>query len=262
MGRLDGKVALITGGARGLGAEGAQAMAREGAKVLITDILDDVGEQTAQGIRDAGGQASYVHQDTTEESHWPTAIRAAVDTFGGLDILVNNAGIEIVKTLADTTMEDLQRISAINEHGVYMGIKYAVDPMTERGGGSIINLSSVAGMQGFLGLTAYCMSKGGVRLLTKGAAVELARMGTNIRVNSVHPGVIQTTMGQRLFERYVDYGLAEDYADAEAKFTERHSIGRLGRPEDVANLFVFLASDESSFITGEEHVIDGGLISD
>lgn len=262
MGRLQGKVVLMTGGARGLGAQGAEAMAAEGAAVMITDILDEVGETTARGINDNGGKAAFCHQDTTVEGDWKAAVAKTVATFGGLDVLVNNAGIEIVKTLADTTLEDLQRISAINEHGVYMGIKHAVEPMQQRGGGSIINLSSVAGMQGFFGLTAYCMTKGGVRLLTKAAAVELARTQTNIRVNSIHPGVIETSMGQRLYERYADYGLAASAEDAKGKFRDRHPIGRLGKPMDIANAFVFLASDESSFITGTELVVDGGLCAD
>lgn len=262
MGRLQGKVVLMTGGAMGLGAEGARAMAREGAAVMISDINDDAGEQTVAEIRNAGGQCAFVHQDTTLEEDWPRAMARTEEAFGGLDVLVNNAGIEIVKTLADTTLDDLRQISAINEHGIYMGIRYAQDPMSRRGGGSIINLSSVAGMQGFFGLTAYCMTKGGVRLLTKAAAVELARSETNIRVNSIHPGVIGTGMAERLYEGYADNDLADAAPAAKEAFRQRHPIGRLGEPMDVANAFVFLASDESSFITGTELVVDGGLCAD
>lgn len=262
MGRLDGKVALVTGGARGIGADSASTLAREGAKVMVSDVEDDPGEQTARGIRDDGGEAAYTHLDTTAEAQWPGAIAATVDTFGGLDVLVNNAGIEVVKPLMETTLEDLQRISAINEHGVYLGIQHAVTPMTERGGGSIINLSSVAGMQGFMALTAYCMTKGGVRLLTKAAAVELGRTGTNIRVNSIHPGVIETRMADALYRGVSDYGWTSDQDDAKTRFTARHPIGRLGETTDIANLVLFLASDESAFITGEEHVIDGGLTAE
>lgn len=262
MARLAGKIALITGGASGLGAQGAKAMAAEGASVMIGDILDDVGAKTVEEINQSGGTAAYTHHDATNEQGWKDIVAQTVNKFGGLDILVNNAGIEIVKTIEDTTLEDLQRISAINEHGPYLGIKYAIEPMKARGAGAIINLSSVAGMQGFFGLSAYCMSKGGVRLLTKAAAVELARMGTKIRVNSIHPGVIGTTMAQRLFEGYADYQLAESVDDAIAKFTERHPIGRLGVPTDIANTMVFLASDESAFITGTEIVVDGGLCAD
>jgi len=262
MGRLDGKIALITGGARGLGAEGAKAMAREGARVMIGDLLDDLGKKTVAEINDAGGKAAYTHHDATDEHGWQQIVKRTVEQFGGLNVLVNNAGIEIVKTIEDTTLADLQRISAINEHGVFMGIKYAIEPMKAAGGGSIINLSSVAGMQGFVGLTAYCMTKGGVRLLTKAAAVELARMKTGIRVNSIHPGVISTVMAQRLFEGYALNGLVESVDNAVAKFVERHPIGRLGMPADIANAIIFLASEESAFITGTEIVIDGGLCAD
>jgi 3alpha(or 20beta)-hydroxysteroid dehydrogenase len=262
MARLHGKVVLMTGGARGLGAEGAHAMAREGAAVMVSDVLDELGEQTAAAIRDAGGQAAYVHLDTTDEAQWQAAVAATVKQFGKVNVLVNNAGIEIVKAIEDTTVEDLRRISAINEHGVYLGIKHVTAPMKAAGGGSIINLSSVAGMQGFYGLTAYCMTKGGVRLLTKAAAVELARAGTGIRVNSIHPGVIQTEMGSRLLERYAEIGLTESTETAEALFIERHPVGRLGKPTDIANAFTYLASDESSFVNGTELVVDGGLCAD
>lgn len=262
MGRLDGKIALITGGARGLGAEGAKAMAREGARVMIGDLLDDLGKKTVAEINHAGGKAAYTHHDVTDEKQWQEIVKKTVEQLGGLNILVNNAGIEIVKTIEDTTLADLQRISAINEHGVFMGVKYAIEPMKAAGGGSIINLSSVAGMQGSVGLAAYCMTKGGVRLLTKAAAVELARMKTGIRVNSIHPGVISTEMAQRLFEGYELNGLVESVDDAVSKFLERHPIGRLGVPADIANVIVFLASDESAFITGTEIVVDGGVCAE
>lgn len=262
MSRLSGKVVLITGGAMGIGALGAQTMAREGASVMVSDINDTVGQQAAEAIRAAGGRAAFTPLDTTDEAQWKAAVAATLAEFGSLNVLVNNAGIEIVKTIQDTTYEDLRQISAINEHGVYLGIKHVMAAMTQAGGGSIINLSSVAGMQGFFGLTAYCMSKGGVRLLTKAAAVELARAGTGIRVNSIHPGVIQTDMGSRLFDGYANLGLTTSSKESEQKFIERHPLGRLGMPNDIANAFIYLASDESSFVTGTELVIDGGLCAD
>lgn len=250
---------MITGGARGIGAASARAAAAEGASVMIGDISDEVGEQTAAEIRDTGGQAVFVHHDASSEQDWQQAIARTEEAFGGLDVLFNNAGMEVIKTLADTTLEDLRRISAVNEHGVYMGIKHAVEPMKRRGGGSIVNTSSAAGIRGAFGLTAYCMTKGGVRLLTKAAAVELARSGTNIRVNSIHPGGIETGMIESIYKGFAHYGLAETPAAAKEAFTQGHPIGRLGQPTDIANAFVFLACDESSFVTGAELSVDGGF---
>lgn len=258
MHRLDGKVVLMTGGANGLGAAGAEAMAREGAAVMVCDIADAAGQARAEAINKAGGNAAFCHHDATSEDDWKAAVAQTTETFGGLDVVVNNAGIEIVKPLVDTTPDDLRRISAINEHGVFLGIKHAVAPMSARGGGSIINLSSVAGIRGFLGLSAYCMSKGAVRNLTKAAAVELS--AHRIRVNSIHPGVIQTDMGTRLFERYGELGYVGSAAEAEAAFLKQHLLGRLGKPADIANAFVYLASDESSFVTGAELAVDGGVL--
>lgn len=261
MGRLTGKVALMTGGAHGLGAEGCEALAREGARVAVSDIAEAAGEAVAQRIRENGGDAIFIHLDTTDERSWRSAMDQVVEHYGSLDILVNNAGIEVVKLIEDTSLEDLERLWRINEIGVYLGIKHAI-PVMKGHGGSIINLSSVAGLHGFVGLSGYCMTKGGVRLLTKAAAVEFGRLGYDIRVNSIHPGVIRTEMGSRLLDRTVEMGLAGDHREAEKMYTERHPIGRLGEPADVANALVFLASDESAFCTGSELVVDGGISAD
>lgn len=258
MTRLAGKIALMTGGAHGLGAEGCEALAREGARIAVTDIAEAAGEAVAQRIRENGGEAIFIRLDTTDEASWRDATDRVVEHYGSLDVLVNNAGIEVVELIEDTSLQDLERLWRINELGVYLGIKHAVPLMKERGG-SIINMSSVAGLQGFVGLSGYCMSKGGVRLLTKAAAVEFGRLGYKIRVNSIHPGVIRTEMGSRLLDRTVEMGLAGNYEEAQTMYTERHPIGRLGEPAEVASALVFLASDESAFCTGSELVVDGGI---
>ena len=190
--RLEGKVALISGGARGQGAVEAKLFASEGASVVIGDILDDAGRQVEAEIAESGGSATYVHLDVTSESQWNDAISAAVERYGKLDILVNNAGILIRAGVEDTTEEDWDRIMDINGKGVFLGTKAAIPAMREAGGGSIINISSIAGMQGSPGASAYSATKGAVRVLTKSTAVQYAKEG--IRCNSVHPGLIYTDM--------------------------------------------------------------------
>ena len=190
--RLEGKVALISGGARGQGAVEAKLFASEGASVVIGDILDDAGRQVEAEIAESGGSATYVHLDVTSESEWNDAVSAAVERYGKLDILVNNAGILIRAGVEDTTEEDWDRIMDINAKGVFLGTKAAIPAMREAGGGSIINISSVAGLQGSPGAAAYSSTKGAVRILTKSTAVQYAT--ENIRCNSVHPGLIYTDM--------------------------------------------------------------------
>jgi len=246
--RLENKVALISGGARGMGAVEAKLFARVGAKVVIGDVLEDEGKQTEAEINEAGGQCLFVSLDVTSEENWNQTVAATVARFGKLDILVNNAGIFPLGNVEDTTVEMWDRVMAINGKGVFLGTKAVIPVMRKAGGGSIINLSSVAGLIGSARAAAYGATKGAVRIFTKSTAVQYAKEG--IRANSVHPGIIDTPMT-------VPTILIDD-ASREAQM-ERTPLGRLGQSEDVANGVLFLASDESSFMTGSELVIDGGL---
>ncbi len=260
MNKVDNKVAIVTGGARGIGATTARMLSKAGAKVVITDVLDDLGAETAASISENGGEAIFLRHDVTDEDEWKRAVACAQETYGGLDILVNNAGIVVIKKIEDTTMEELRRIMDVNLAGVFLGVKHSAPAMREPGssgqpGGSIINLSSVAGIDGVPRYGAYCLSKGGVRIFTKSAAMELAR--DNIRVNSVHPGLIQTDMGGEVMSAAARGRLNDN--EVRAAMTRGHPIGRLGVPEDIANGVLFLASDDSSFMTGTELVIDGGV---
>ena len=245
--RLDGKVALITGGAKGQGREEAKLFAKEGAKIVLGDILDNLGQEVAKDIQDTGGEATYVHLDVTNETDWKSSIKIILQKYGRLDILVNNAGILIRKGIEDTTTEDWSRIMDINAKGAFLGIKSAIPVMRKSGGGSIINISSTAGLVASpSGSASYTASKGAVRLLTKSTAIQYAH--ENIRCNSVHPGPIDTDMIQ-------------DSITDPTKLTERMDrlpMGRFGTAEEVAFGVLYLASDESSFVTGSELVIDGG----
>lgn len=245
--RLEGKVALISGGARGQGAAEAKLFAGEGAKVVFGDILDDLGKQVEAEIHEVGGEALYIHLDVTNAADWASAVEAAVSRYGSLDVLVNNAGITIRKNVEDTTEEDWDRIMAINAKGVFLGTKQAIPAMRESGGGSIVNISSTAGLVGspYSG-ASYAATKGAVRLFTKATAIQYAKEG--IRCNSVHPGLLETPMTQDMLA---------DAAHREER-TQRIPLGRVGTAEDVAYGVLYLASDESSFVTGSELVIDGG----
>ena len=247
MGRLDGKVAIVSGGARGQGATEARMFAREGAKVVLGDVLDEEGKQVEAQINESGGEATYVHLDVTREDDWRSAVETAVSRYGKLDILVNNAGILIRKGLEETTVEDWDRIMGVNAKGVFLGTKLAIPAMRRAGGGSIINISSTAGLVGSPnGSPSYTASKGAVRLLTKSTAIQYAKEG--IRCNSVHPGPIDTEMIRDTLN---------DPARLEQRM-QRLPMGRVGTPEDIAYGVLYLASDESSFVTGSELVIDGG----
>ena len=253
MNRVDGKVAFITGGARGIGAETARLMAQAGAKVAITDILDE-GEQVAAEIRNSGGEAIFLRQDVTSEDDWKRATRETFDRLGGFEILVNNAGIYMMKGIEEMSLDDWRFVSSINLDGVFLGTKHGVRAMKQAGnGGSIVNFSSIEGIIADANTCAYNASKGGVRLLTKSAALHCAKSGYGIRVNSVHPGFIQTSM----VENYLS---TTDDPEGNRKLIESlHPIGKIGEPDDIANGVLYLASDESKFVTGSELVIDGGF---
>ena len=244
--RLQGKVALISGAARGMGAAEARLFAREGARVGIADVLEDEGHRVEAQIAEAGGHAVFLRLDVTSESDWSSAVEAVVSRFGRLDVLVNNAAIHHRGRVEETTVEMWDRVMAVNAKGVFLGSKAAIPAMRTAGGGSIVNISSTAGLVGSGTSTAYTASKGAVRLLTKATAIQYAKDG--IRVNSVHPGPIQTPMLDAVF------------ADAETREQRRSQVPleRFGEPEDVAYGVLFLASDESSYMTGSELVIDGG----
>jgi 3alpha(or 20beta)-hydroxysteroid dehydrogenase len=242
MGRLDGKVALITGAARGQGAAAARRFAAEGAKVMVADIIDDEGKALAGEIG-----AVYQHLDVTQEADWSAAVDRAVDEFGQLTVLVNNAGILHFSELGKTTLADYERVIRVNQIGTFLGMRSVVEPMSRAGTGSIVNVSSVEGLAGMPFLVAYTASKFAIRGMTKVAALELG--GKGIRVNSVHPGVIETKMvSQALGGADVDL----------SPVTGRLALGRAGAAEEIAQLVVFLASDESSYCTGAEFVADGG----
>ena len=243
MGRLDGKVALISGGARGQGESHARRFVAEGAKVVIGDILEDEGEAVAH---DLGDDAVFVTLDVTSEESWREAVGETVDAFGGLHVLLNNAGVLGAFTpLVDSTLEHFMKVLSINLVGPFLGIKTAAPAIRDSGGGSIVNISSTAGMWGVPFAADYTASKFGVRGLTKVAALELGHDG--IRVNSVHPGGVLTEMVKAVGD------------DGQSDYYRRLPAGRIGTPEDVTNLVLFLASDESAYCTGTEFVIDGGM---
>lgn len=239
MGRLEGKIALVTGGARGIGAAAAAALAAEGAKVVIGDVLDEAGEAVAKDLGDA---ARYVHLDVTSPEDWTSAVATTVAEFGGLNVLFNNAGIVNGAAVNRFKLEKWREIIDVNLTGPFLGIRAATDPMIAAGGGSIINNSSIEGLRGTSWAHGYVASKWGLRGLTKSVAVELAPHG--IRVNSLHPGLIRTP-------------ITEGFPDDQIPIP----LGRPGRPEDVASFVVFLASDESSYATGTEFVVDGGTVN-
>jgi 3(or 17)beta-hydroxysteroid dehydrogenase len=245
--RLAGKVALISGGARGMGAVEAKLFAKEGAKVVIGDILETEGRQTETDIRSAGGEAIFVRLDVTSEADWQSAVETAVTRFGKLDILVNNAGVGGPGRIEDTTLEAWNRVMAVNATGVFLGTRAAISAMRAAGGGSIVNISSQLGLVGVeTSSPQYQASKGAVRLLTKATAIQYAKDG--IRANSVHPGPIVTPM--------TEAGRADP--DRYRLAVSRIPLGRYGQPEEVAYGVLYLASEESSFVTGSELVIDGG----
>lgn len=250
-GRVAGKVALVTGGASGLGAESARRLAREGAKIVLTDLAEAEGHAVADGIAAEGHAAVFLTQDVTQEARWTEVVDETIGRFGRIDVLVNSAGIgDGGGPLLETTYEAFRRMIAINLDGTFLGMKAVAPGMAAQGSGSIINLSSILGKVGLAGAPAYCASKGGVLMLTKSTALELAPLG--VRVNSVHPGFIDTPMVSGAIQR------SENGNEMREMIISRHAMGRLGVPREIADGIVFLASDESSFMTGAELVIDGG----
>jgi 3alpha(or 20beta)-hydroxysteroid dehydrogenase len=246
MHRLEGKVAIITGGASGMGAAEARLFVEEGSRVVIADIQDAAGEALAKELGDA---AVYTHLDVTQEAQWQALAAEVQRRLGHLDVLVNNAGTVNMAPLEDTTLEQWQRVIAVNQTGVFLGMKHALKPMAASGGGSILNVSSIDGLIGMNGIVAYVASKFAVRGMTKTAALELASRG--IRVNSIHPGYIDTPMANPPGEPRP--------TTIERNAARRVPLGRIAEPREVAMLALFLASDESSYCTGSEFVVDGGF---
>ncbi|HKK36887.1 MAG TPA: glucose 1-dehydrogenase [Paracoccaceae bacterium] len=248
-GRVEGKVALVTGAGSGIGRASAQALAREGAAVIATDVTQPEVEATAEAIRAAGGKARALRHDAASEADWQAVLASIREEEGRLDVLVNNAGVSGGRTpFFETTLELWRQVQGVNVEGVFLGTKLGAMMMAEAGGGSVINVSSIYGIVGAAGSVSYCASKGAVRLMTKAAAAEMARDRTRVRVNSVHPGFIDTGMTSPF--------LTQD-AFREA-VTAKIPTGEVGRPEDIAAAVLFLASDESRYMTGAEVVVDAG----
>ncbi len=256
MSRVKNKTAIVTGGGGGLGAASSELLAAEGASIVVTDINAEAASLTAGVITQRGGNAVAMAHDVTDQSRWGEVVDAAVSTYGGLDVLVNNAGISGAGSgaMEEVSLEDWRQVMNINLDGVFLGCQSAIGAMKARGGGSIVNISSIMGIVGGAG-AAYNASKGGVRLLSKSVAAYCGSQGYNIRCNSVHPGYIWTPMVQNIIN-VVDEFPTE--AELQAFLLAKHPIGRLGVPEDIAKGVLFLASEESSFMTGSELVIDGG----
>lgn len=252
MGRVAGKVAIVTGGAMGIGQACAELLAAEGAAVAVTDRESDAGGKVVDALVARGHRAIFLEHDVSLENGWQGVVDAVVKTYGKLDILVNNAGVGWFGDVEHTTLEDWHKLMGVNLDGVFLGIKHAIPAMRASGGGSIVNLSSIEGLVGDPGLAAYNASKGAVRLLTKSAALYCARAGTKIRVNSVHPGYIWTPMVRHALEA------SGNAAEMQRALEALHPVGHLGEPDDIAYGVLYLASDESTFVTGSELVIDGG----
>lgn len=249
-GRVEGKVALITGAASGLGAATARMLVREGAQVALTDLNEEAGQALAKEL---GMAARFWRLDVTQEEDWSSVVDAVLVTFGRLDVVVNNAGIGIAKDVEALSLKEWRLVNAVNLDGVFLGCKHGIRGMRQCGAkGSIINMSSVAGLVGAAALPAYCASKGGVRLLSKSVALHCAKQGYGIRCNSVHPVFVDTPMVDSLA------GLTGDVAKGKERMAKGIPIGRLGEPDEVAYAVLYLASDESRLMTGSEFVLDGG----
>jgi NAD(P)-dependent dehydrogenase (short-subunit alcohol dehydrogenase family) len=260
-GQVQGKVALVTGGASGIGAAVVELLAREGASVAATDVDDLKGPELVAGIKKAGHEAVFLHQDVTSEARWVEVVSEVEKSFGRLDILVSNAGIGImVPSIVDMSLEDWRRQTAINLDGVFLSVKHCLPLMRKTGGGSIIMMSSLAGLRGGAGLSGYCATKGGVRLFAKAIAMECATAGDGIRVNSVHPGIIDTPIWGKIPTEAAGSGRnAPIDPDERAKLAT--PLGRAGHAGEIASGVLYLASDASRYVTGTELVIDGGMFA-
>jgi NAD(P)-dependent dehydrogenase (short-subunit alcohol dehydrogenase family) len=252
MNRMRGKAAIVTGGALGIGRACALKFAEEGAVVAVTDVDAAKGPLVVEEIRRRGGDAIFVQQDVADEAGWQRVTRTVVERYKKLDVLVNNAGVALAKDVEHTTLEEWRWLMSINLDGVFLGTKHAIQAMKANRNGSIVNLSSIEGLIGDPNLAAYNASKGGVRLLTKSAALYCAKAGYNIRVNSVHPGYIWTPMVENYLKSQGDVAAGRKVLDG------LHPIGHVGEPDDIAYGVLYLASDEAKFVTGTELVIDGG----
>jgi NAD(P)-dependent dehydrogenase (short-subunit alcohol dehydrogenase family) len=256
MGQVEGKVAIVTGGACGIGAACARTLAREGAMVAVTDVDDGAGERVVADINRDGGAAIYLHQDVTDETRWPEVISEVERRYRRLDVMVANAGIAIRVPIADMTLADWRRQQAVNLDGVFLSVKHAVPAMRRAGSGSIIVMSSLAGLRGAAGLGGYCATKGGVRLLAKAAAIEHAE--DKIRVNSVHPGIIDTDIWGKMAVG-ADAQRRNEPTDVHALSRTFVPLARAGAAQDIADGVLFIASSASGYMTGAELVIDGGM---
>ena len=256
MSRVKNKTAIVTGGGSGLGEASSELLAEQGANVVVTDINLDTAEHTAQTICQRGGKAIALAQDVTDPNDWENVVKTAVSEYGALDVLVNNAGIAGAGAgpMEHVAFDDWRRVMSINLDSVFLGCQSAIKAMKDSGGGSIINISSIMGLVGGAG-AAYNASKGGVRLLTKSVAVYCGENGYNVRCNSIHPGYVWTPLVRGVVDFVEDIETEEEL---HAMLLEKHPIGRLGEPRDIASGVLFLASEESSFMTGSELVIDGG----
>ena len=257
MGRVEGRIAIVTGGASGIGRACAQRLAAEGAIVVVTDIDEARGNEVVEAIGADGWTAEFMVHDVTDEARWQRVVDVTVARHGGLEILVNNAGVGIGGSILEMTLEDWRRQQAINLDGLSLGVKHCIPAMIPSGNGSIVNMSSVAGLKGAPNLAAYNATKGGVRLFTKGVALECAREGWPVRVNSVHPGIIDTPIWSKVNPAFLDDGV--NAVDVDAMAAAGVPMGHAGRPADIASGVLFLASDDASYVTGTELVIDGGL---
>jgi 3(or 17)beta-hydroxysteroid dehydrogenase len=264
MASLEGRTALVTGGAGGIGSAICRRLSADGAFVVVADLDGEQAGRVAHDIVSSGGDASALRLDITEREQWRSAIAETTRIAGGLNILVNNAGGARIRPLEALSVDDWARDIDVNLNGAFLGIKEALAVMRQSAlgtpsGGAIVNIASVSALKGSPGMPAYSAAKGGLRLFTKAIAVDFARRGYGLRVNSIYPGLIDTPLTRPLFESQLKPGSGEDLDAARARMLERYPIGRIGRPEEIASVVSFLAGDDSSYMVGAELVVDGGL---